>query len=102
MGIPKGETRKLRGDFGQMGQVGTRGERTVMELRLTDECASIIQYIASGFNVSRDGKFFLWDVKLVAWILLPRILGNLQRFLELVLGKAFKIVCHTWKESHLM
>lgn len=70
MGIPKGETRKLRGDFTQKGQVGTKGEGTVMELRLKDECASIIQYIAGGFNDSRDGKFFLWDVKLVAWMLL--------------------------------
>lgn len=40
-----------------------------MELRLKDECDEyIIQYIASDLNVSGDGKFFLWDVRLVACI----------------------------------
>jgi hypothetical protein len=38
-----------------------------MELiRLQGECEAIIQYTASGLNVSREGKFFLWGISLVA------------------------------------
>lgn len=49
---------------------GTSGYQDVMELRLKDEYASIIRHIASGLDISRDGKFFPWDIKLVARVLL--------------------------------